>query len=142
MLIADETETQVACGPRMIARQNPQAAGGDRQGFVETDFGGEIGDGIAQQGRCVFLSPGLLVRHVGFEAPQDFADPAREVRVLQADFELVFRDLLHHRNRVVVEVLPAAGRKLVEDLLRILVPGPPEVRCQSPQTRDQLCDFI
>ena len=55
---ADEAEAEVAGGFGMVAREDAEAAGRNRQGFVKTEFGGEIGDGILEQLRRVHMTPG------------------------------------------------------------------------------------
>ena len=46
---ADKTEAEVAGGFRVVAGQNAQAAGGNGQRFVKTEFRGKIGDRILMQ---------------------------------------------------------------------------------------------
>ena len=56
---ADETETEVAGGFRVITGQNAEAAGGNWQRFVKAELGGKIGDGIFVQLGRVGMPPGF-----------------------------------------------------------------------------------
>jgi hypothetical protein len=48
---------------------------------------------------------------------------------------------MQDRHGVVVEVLPPPGRKLLENLLRLLVPCPPEVPGESMKTGGEFGNF-
>ena len=55
---ADEAEAEVAGGFGVVAGEDAEAAGGDRQRFMKTKLGGKIRDGILEQLRRVHVSPG------------------------------------------------------------------------------------
>ena len=48
---ADERQAQVARSLAVIAGENAKAAGVDRQAFMETEFGTEIGDQVGLRER-------------------------------------------------------------------------------------------
>ena len=57
---ADEGQVQVGGGLAVVAGEDAEAAGVDRQAFVEAELGAEVGDQVAF-GNCV----AMLVRHAG-----------------------------------------------------------------------------
>ena len=111
---ADEAEAEVAGGFGVVAGEDAQAAGGDRQRFVEAELGGEIGDGIFVQLRRVLVAPGVLIGQIGVEILQHGADAARQIGVLQAHAQFVIGDFVQHGDGVVEQILPAARRKFVK----------------------------
>ncbi len=137
----DETDSKVAGRAGVIAGEYPEPACRDRQRFVEADFGREISHGIFQQRRRVVPCPGVCVGQVRIEGRDDAEDALRKSGVLQSHAQFVVRDLLEDRDGVVVQVLPAARRQLVKDLLRLLIPGPPQVGREAFQTHDQARHF-
>ena len=139
---ADESQPHVAGGFGVVAGQHAQPAGGDGQRLMETEFGGEIGDRILAQRRSVLVRPGGFLVHVGVEGQQDLQHAPGEVRVLQPDAQFVIGDLVQNGHRVVIEVLPAARGQLLKYLLRLLVPGPPEIPRQPVQAGRQLRQFF
>jgi hypothetical protein len=54
----------------VVARQDAQAPGRDRQRFVKTELGGKIGDGMLRERGRMLAAPSLLVRQVGVEILQ------------------------------------------------------------------------
>ena len=104
---------------------------------METELGGKIGDRMLGEGGHVLPAPGVLVRHVGIEIPQHLAHAAGELRVLQAHAQLVIGNFAQDGDGIVIEVLPAAGGEFLENLLRPLVPGPPEVVGQTVEVSDE-----
>jgi len=129
----DESEPEVAGRLGVIPRQPSQAAGGDRQGLVETELRREIRDRVGTKLWRMSVSPGVGLVHVSLERLQHLAHALREVQVLQAHAQFVIRYLVENGHCVVIEVLPAAGGEFLENLLRFLVPGPPEIPGQLAQ---------
>ena len=121
----------------MVAGESTQAAGGDGETLVEGEFGREVGHRVLRQLRGVLGGPGLLLVQIGLEFREDLSDARREFGLLQAGAELVVGHLVQHRHGVVVEVLPTAGGEALEDVLRLLVPAPPEVPRQAVQAIGQ-----
>src|SRR5256885_1279287 len=64
-----------------------------------------------------------------------------KIPVLQTHAQLVIRDFFEHGDGIVIEILPTAGGKLLESLLRVLVPGPPEIPDQLIQPDGQFRDL-
>ena len=85
--------------------------------------------------------PGLFPGHVILEPGQDISDAGGEGGIEQADTELVIGQLMEDGDGVVVQVLPGARRQLVEKLLGIMVPGPPQVVRQAIQALGQCFDI-
>src|SRR5688572_23816814 len=92
----------------------PIAAGGDGQTFVKTKFGAEVCDRIFLKLRSVLNAPGFLVVDVGVESAQNLADAVRKFMILQPGAKFLFGNFMQNRDRVVVEILPAARRKLLK----------------------------
>ena len=72
---------------------------------------------------------------------QHRADAFGKARFLQMHAQFVFRHFAQHGDGVVKDVLPAARRKFVKQILRLLVPAPPEIAGQFVQPRDQFVQF-
>jgi hypothetical protein len=138
---ADKTETEVAGGFRVVAGQDAEAAGGNRQRFVKAEFGGEISDGIFVQFGGVRVTPGFLVAQIIVKVAQDRADAGGEVHILQAGAKFLLGNFAQHGHGVVKHVLPAARREFVEEVLGLLVPAPPKVAGKFVQTRHQFIEF-
>ena len=66
---------------------------------------------------------------------------AFKILVLQPHAQFVFRDLAQDGDGIVKQVLPAARGKFVKEILRLLVPAPPEIAGQFLQPRDQFVQF-
>jgi hypothetical protein len=129
-----KTEPEVARRLGVVAGEDPEAAGGDGKALVQAELGAEVGDGVAHELGRVPGRPGVLLAEVTLQPAQRAPDPPGEVRVLQPHVQLVLGDLVQHRDRVVIEVLPPTRGELLEDLLRVLIPGPPEVPGEPVQS--------
>ena len=79
---AHKAEIEVARGFGVVARQDAEATRRDRQGLVEAELGGEIGDRILVQIGRVFVSPGVFFVEIRLEAVQHGAGVRLKVRLL------------------------------------------------------------
>ena len=57
------------------------------------------------------------------------------------DAQFIFGDFVENGDGIVEQVLPAAGGKLVKQVLRLLIPRPPEVPGQFIQAGNQFVQF-
>ena len=133
---ADEAEVEIAGGLGVVAREDAQAAGGDGQRFMEAKLGAEIGDGIFLQCARVAAAPGVRALEVFVEVGQHPAHAFAEGRVLQMRAQLLLGDFAQDGHGVVVKILPATRREFLEDFLRALIPGPPQVAGEPVQAGD------
>jgi len=136
-----ETQIEVAGGFRMVARQDTQAAGGNRERFVQAKFRREIRDGILVQFGRVLMAPGILVVQIIVKLAEHTAHAIGKARLLEMNPQFIFRNFAQHGHGVVPEVLPAAGRKPLEQVLRLLVPTPPEIARQLIEAGNQFIQF-
>ena len=131
---ADEAKAQIAGRFCVIARQDSQTSGGNRQTFMEAELGAEVGHRTRQQRWRMLSAPGILLIKICLEIPQDIAHPLSELMVLQPHPEFVIGNFMENGDRIVIEILPASRREFLENFLGVLVPCPPEVPCQPMQT--------
>ncbi len=124
---AHQAYVEVAGGLRVIAGQDAQAARGDGQGFMEAELGGEVGHRSFQQRRRPFAAPGVALRPVGIKGLHHLAHAVGEETILEPHAQLVIRNLAQDGHGVVVEIRPPPGRKFRKNLLRLLIPRPPQV---------------
>jgi len=80
--------------------------------------------------------------HVRIEGGQNALDMPGKYGIPKPRSKLIFRDILEDSHGVVIQVLPTPGRKLLENLLALLVPGPPQIARKNFQPGQQLCSFI
>jgi len=73
------------------------------------------------------VAPSFRVVEIAFEFSEHRAGARGERGVLQPGAQFLFGNFAQHGHGVVKHILPAARRQLVEEILRLLVPGPPEV---------------
>ena len=72
-----ERHGEAACAFDMVAGKNAEAAGVDRDGFVNAELGGEVGDGSRAEDARFARAPGFAgVVHVVFEPPMGLIDAA------------------------------------------------------------------
>jgi hypothetical protein len=83
-----------------------------------------------------------LLAHVGGEFLQDPLDAFGEIHILQARAQFLVRDFAQDGDGIVKHVLPAARGEVLENFLRLLVPGPPEIAGQLVQARDDFIQFV
>ena len=138
---ADKAEAKVARGFGVVARQDAEAARRNRQRLVETELGGKIGDRILVQLRRVLVPPRVLLVEIRLEIVQHGAGVRLEARLLQMHAQFVIRHLAQNGDGVVKQVLPAARRQFLEQILRLLVPRPPQIVRELVQARDQFVQF-
>ena len=138
---ADEAEAEVARGFRVVAGEDAEAARRNRQRLVKAELGGKIGDRIVLQLRRVLVSPGVFFVEIRLETVQHGAGARLKARLLQMHAQFVIRHLAQNGHGVVKQVLPGARRQFLKQILRFLVPRPPQIMREPVQARDQLVQF-
>ena len=129
-----QRNAQVAGRLQMVARQNSQAAGEDREAFGQAKLGREI----CNQ-RCVrslrpgLVEPGALVVHVGLQVRDDAAHVREESIVLCRRLQLLLIDGSQQPHRVMSGRLPEVAVQTAEQLDRVVAPGPAQVVSQREQ---------
>ena len=106
----------------MVTRQNPQTAGISRDGLVQTEFKGKIGDGFVPVVGVMLIEPGIFVVHVGIEFFHHRVVGEQIIIVFGSPFQLIGRDLLKHDDRVVLNVIPQCFVQSSIQIERIRVP--------------------
>ena len=140
-LIVDETDgiegqAHVAGFFQMVACEDAQTAGISRDGFVQTEFKGKIGDGAVTVVGIMLIEPGVFVRHVGIEFSHHTVIEFCIFFFFRCLFQLEDRCLLKHDDRVVLNMIPQVFVQFLEKIERIRIPGPPEVVSQFIQSTD------
>ena len=90
---------------------------------------------------ALLMAPGLLVVQVIVEIVEHVADAVGKARFLQMHAQFVFGDFAEHGHGIVPEVLPAARRKPLKKILRLLIPAPPEIAGQLVKAGNQFIQF-
>src|SRR5258708_35517354 len=114
----------------MIAGKHAQASSRDGESFVKTKLSGKVSNGVEPQRWGVLVCPSGRVLQVAIETVEDCAHLFGEVLILQARAQFLLGNLVQHRHCIVIEVLPTARRKVLENLLSSLIPSPPKVAGQ------------
>src|SRR5690606_5476582 len=133
----DERQPQIARGLAMIARQDAETAGVDREALVEAVLGAEVRDEIvlADAGPLVGLRPLLEVR---VELGHDLAVRADEVLVLGRMLEDRLIDAAQEQLGVVIGAQPERLVEPAEQPARRRIPAEPEVRGDLLEAPDRL----
>ena len=124
---ADERQAHIASRLAVVASQNAKTAGVDRQAFVETEFGAEVGDQVVRLERMA-----MHVRHVGclvvsLEGRGDTIECADEHRIFGGGFETLLVGALEECLGVVVGGFPQRMREAGEKALGRAIPAVPQV---------------
>ncbi len=124
---ADERDAEVRRALDVIAGEDAEAAGVDRQRLVDAELGREVGDRPRPEHAGVARAPGVRRVEVLLQPPVGVVDAAVQRELRRPLLELVDRDLLQQRDRIVVERPPQHGIELAEEAGRVGVPAPPQV---------------
>ena len=122
-----EAKAEVAGRLRVVAGQHPQAAGRDRQRRVKAELRAKVGYRALSQAGRVLRRPRVGRVQIGVELLEYPLHATVEFLVEQPHTQFLVRQFPQHRHGVVVEIAPRARRQLLEHILRILVPRPPQV---------------
>ena len=130
---ADEGNAEVGSAFNMVAGEHAEAAGIDRQRFMDAEFGGEIGDGRGAQHAGVARSPGAVGLQIFLQAAVGVVDAAVQNQFGRAGFELGQREFGEQRNGILIQLAPAERIEIAEKADGVMVPAPPKVASQSPK---------
>ena len=130
---ADERQPRVAGRLAVIAREDAEAAGVDRQAFMEAEFGAEVGDQIVVVEPVAGASRMGEVRVV---RRQD-ATVIGEIALVFRDFvQSLFVDLTQQRLRTVADRQPEIGIEARKQVARRAVPRVPEIVRELREARE------
>ena len=135
---ADQGQAQIRSGLEMVAGQDAQTAGIDRQHFGDAELHGEVADTGGQHGVAAGLQ--LLVPErlgeVLIELARQSVEPLQEAVVLGEFVEPRGADLPEQCHRVASDARPLRGVDAREQLLGRDVPRPTQVGRQRRQRGD------
>ncbi len=117
----------------MVAGENPQAAGVNRNRLVQAELGGEIRHRPRPQHAGMLDAPRPLRRQVLLHPAVGVVDPAVQRELRCALLQVVDVDALEQRDRVVGQLAPQHRIQVAEQVRRVLVPAPPQVLRQLRQ---------
>ena len=117
----------------MIAGENAESAGINRNRFMQTEFGGKIGDWVRPQHACVVRPPGAIGLEIFLLAPVSVIDPAVQHELPGPALDPRQRHLAKQRDWIVIELAPARRVEVEEHVDRVLIPTPPEIARQGPE---------
>ena len=123
----DERDVEVGALLEVVAREEPEAAGVERQRVVQAVLGREVGDRERGPAAVHLLEPAVLVGHVPAEPVHDHVVPVEVRRVGRGGLEDLGGKPAKEADRVVDALLPERGRELLEEEPGLGVPRPPEV---------------
>ena len=78
---------------------------------------------------------------IGVEIAEHGARVAFKIGVLQVHAQLVIRHFAQDGDGIMIKILPAARREFLKQILRLLVPAPPQVAGQFVEIGDQFVQF-
>ena len=139
---ADERNPQVGGRLHVIAGEDAEAAGVDRQGLVQSELGREVRDGTRPQHAGMPRAPGVFGRQILLKPAVRVIDTAVESELRGPFFEHLNRKPVEQRNRVVSELYPQRRVELPEQLRRVVVPAPPQIFRQRSQPLMRGCDEL
>ena len=136
----DEGQAHVAGLLHVVAGEDAEAARVDRQRLVDAKLGAEVGYLHILGLRVMLAVPGLLGAQVGVQALQHRV-VALDVGAVGGDLlQLALAHIAQKVHGVMVVQLPEVGVDLAKQILRLRVPGPPEVVGQLAQAADAFRD--
>ena len=117
----------------MIAGQDAEAAGVDRNRLMQPELGREVGHRPRPEHARVPRAPRVLRAEVLLKPAVGVVDAPVQRELRGARLELRRGNPPQHRDRVVVALLPQHRVDVTEERARLLVPAPPEVLRQHRQ---------
>ena len=102
-----KVESEVAGTLDMVASQNAQTAGRDRQCFVQAKFCGKICDSPFSEIWSFSGDPSVLTIQIRLKLGQDISYALGIVRLHQSSAEFGVRHFMQNGNWVMVDILPS-----------------------------------
>ena len=127
----DQRNAQAAGALDVVAREHAQAAGVDRHRLVDAELEGKIGDRPRAQHAGVGAAPGGNLAHVFLQPPIGLVDAAVEDHFGRPHFQPLGRELGQQGDRIMVQLPPANGVEVAEEIDDLVVPAPPQISGQG-----------
>jgi hypothetical protein len=127
----------------VIASEDAEAAGVDGQGFVEAEFGAEVGDGFVRGVGMGQAEPRLGRMHIGVEGVEDGVVALEEVAVGGAALQRLTLYFGEEPHGAVFNAIPEGGIGGINAGVEgdgVGVPGPPEVIGKLVESGDAVGD--
>jgi hypothetical protein len=131
---ADEGDGEIGGAFDVISSEHAEAAGINREGFVDAEFGRKISDGARAEDAGVAGSPSAVGAEIFLKTVISVVDAAVEDKFGGAGFQLGEGKFAEQRNRILVELAPALGIEVAEEAGGIVIPTPPQTASQGPET--------
>ena len=130
---ANQRNAEIGRALQMIAGEDAEAAGVDRQRLVQAELGGEVSHRPRAEHAGVLAAPGVLRLQVFAEPAVGVVDAPMEGELRRPRLELRRRHLLQQQDGIVVALAPAQRVELAEQADRLFVPAPPQVLGQREE---------
>ena len=122
---ADEGKTQVTGFLAMVPGEDAEAAAIDRNGIVQTELGGEIGNGAIVQLWMPSREPRASPRHVVIIRLECGGIVTKKDRVFSQGGQSIRLDILEQFDRVVPGQAPQCRIYGLKECSRFRIPTPP-----------------
>ena len=120
----------------MIARKDAQAARINRQGSVNSEFGGKVCDRLAREFRKLFLKPARRMPIAGHPLVDGGIILTQKIGILGSMLHPGGADLVQQFDGIVLGVAPKIRIEPLEEQPRTVIPAPFKVTGQSPKHRN------
>ena len=132
---ADSHHRNAQIGRRLevVARQDAQAAGVDRQGFMQSELGGEIGNRESPQRPGVPCAPNLAGLQIGVELVKGLGQPVAHPRIAVRILHRLIGQPLEELHRIVIHLAPKLRLDVAKHTDELGMPGPIEILAQLTQ---------
>ncbi len=129
----DEWNSKIRGALDVIAGENTESTRIDRNGFMQTEFSGEVSHRPRPQNSGMDCAPGTIGFQIFALPAVRVIDPAVQSALLSAALDAVEGNLAEQRYRIVVELSPADRIEIPEEARRFIIPAPPQIACKRPQ---------
>ena len=129
-----QRNTQIGRALDVIAGQHAEAAGVFGNGNVQTEFGGEVSHRTRPQNAGVPGSPGTVSIEILALAAIGIINSAVQHQLAGAPFHHGQRNLRKQGDGIVIELPPANRIEVAKQAAGVMVPTPPKIARQRPQT--------
>ena len=115
----------------VVAGEHAQTAGVNGNRLVHPEFEGEVGDRPRAEHARVGATPGGDLVHVFLQPPIGLVDAAVEDHFGRPHFQPLGRELGEQGDRIMVQLPPANGVEVAEEIDHLVVPTPPQISGQG-----------
>ena len=124
---ADERDPEVGGALEMVAGEDAEPARVDRNRLVQAELRREVRHRPGAEDAGVPRAPRVLRRQVFLQPPVGLVDAAVKRELRRAQLELIDRDALQQRQRIVIARAPHDRVQIAEQAGALVVPAPPQV---------------